>query len=81
MPFLQSLRRLYPGKLPWLFIAVGLATLVIQFNPNWRDGLIYNRSLLPTGQYWRIWTGHLVHFGWPHFLADAGLFMIMGGLL
>ena len=78
---LQSLRQLYPGKLPWLFIAGGLATLIIQFNPSWRDGLIYDRSALPSGQFWRIWTGHLVHFGWPHFLADAGLFMIMGGLL
>lgn len=78
---MRTLRQLLPGKLPWLFLIVGLATLIIQFNPGWRETLLFDRASLQQGQFWRIWTGHLVHFGWPHFVADAGLFVILGGLL
>ncbi|MEI6106269.1 MAG: rhombosortase [Opitutae bacterium] len=67
--------------MPWLFLLLGLAALVIQFVPEWRAALIYDRAAMQQGQYWRIWTGHWVHFGWAHFVADAGLFVIMGGLL
>lgn len=63
---------------PWLFLAIGLAALVIQLNPAWRDTLIYERTAIAHGGFWRIWTGHLVHFGWPHFIADTGLLVILG---
>ncbi len=69
------------GSRPWLLgslLAVALAALVIQLFPTWRDGLVYDRAALAEGGYWRIWTGHLVHFGWPHFLVDTGLLLIVG---
>ncbi len=76
-----SLRQLLTGKKPWVFLAVFLAALVIQFNPGWRTLLIYDRAALAQGEIWRAWTGHLVHFGWAHFVADAGLLFILGWLL
>ena len=78
---MRPLRSFLPGKLPWAFLAVSLAALVIQLNPAWRDALLYDRPALVRGEWWRIWTGHLVHFGWPHFVADAGLCFILGWLL
>lgn len=66
---------------PCLFLAVAAAALVIQLVPAWRDGLLYDRGALAGGAWWRIWTGHLVHFGWPHFIADTGLLVILGWLL
>ncbi len=66
---------------PWSYLALGVAALVIQLNPAWRDALLYDRPALVQGEFWRVWTGHLVHFGWPHFIADAGLFLILGWLL
>jgi rhomboid family GlyGly-CTERM serine protease len=54
---------------------------VIQLNRPWRDALVYDRVAVAHGQWWRIWTGQLVHFGWPHFVADTGLFLILGWLL
>ncbi|MDI1250955.1 MAG: rhombosortase [Lacunisphaera sp.] len=81
MTVLRSLRSLLPGRPPWAFLAVSLAVLVIQLNPAWRDALLYDRGALAQGEWWRIWTGHLVHFGWPHFVADAGLLFILGWLL
>lgn len=81
MTVLRSLRSLLPGRPPWAFLAVSVAVLVIQLVPAWRDALLYDRGALARGEWWRIWTGHLVHFGWPHFVADAGLLFILGWLL
>lgn len=68
------------ARIPWVFLAVALATLVIGAG-DWREVLLYDRSAVVAGEWWRLWTGHLVHFGWPHFVADAGLFVILGFLL
>jgi rhomboid family GlyGly-CTERM serine protease len=75
---MRLLRSILPGRPPWVFLAVFLAALVIQLNPAWRDTLLYDRPALARGELWRTWTGHLVHFGWPHFVADAGLWFILG---
>jgi rhomboid family GlyGly-CTERM serine protease len=78
----SPLRSLFaPGRIPWTFLAVGLAATVIQLHLGWREALVYQRDALAEGEWWRIWTGQLVHFGWPHFVADAGLFLILGRLL
>jgi len=70
-----------PRRIPWSFLAVALAATVIQCNGGWREALLYQRAGLARGEWWRIWTGQLVHFGWPHFIADGGLFVILGRLL
>jgi rhomboid family GlyGly-CTERM serine protease len=69
------------GRPPWIYLLLAAVALTIQLVPAWRDALLYDRAAIETGAWWRIWTGHLVHFGWPHFLADAGLFLILGWLL
>lgn len=68
-------------RVPWACLAVAAATLLIQLNPAWRSALLYDRAALTAGEFWRVWTGHLVHFGWPHFIADTGLLLILGWLL
>ena len=66
-------------QMPWIFLILAVLALVIKLNPTWRDTLIYQRDEI--GQFWRLWTGHLVHFGWPHFVVDVGLFLILGWML
>jgi rhomboid family GlyGly-CTERM serine protease len=76
------LRKIFAfDEIPWVFLVVTLAAVVIQFNGAWRPLLIYDRTAVMQGEWWRIWTGHLVHFGWPHFVCDAGLFLILGRLI
>lgn len=76
------LRKIFAfGEIPWVFLVVTVAAVVIQCNTAWRPLLIYDRNAVVQGEWWRIWTGHLVHFGWPHFVADAGLFLILGRLI
>lgn len=67
--------------MPWVFLGLALVALVIQLNPAWRDALIYQREAVQEGAFWRVWSGHWVHFGWPHFVVDAGLFLILGWML
>lgn len=66
-------------QIPWVFLVLAFLALVIQLNSAWRDSLIYQRDQI--GEIWRLWTGHLVHFGWPHFVVDVGLFLILGWML
>ena len=66
------------GKWPWVFLVVALAAAVIQCNASWRPWLVYDRTAVGHGEWWRLWTGHLVHFGWPHFVSDVGLWVILG---
>lgn len=74
-------RQLTARGLPWTYLVLSAVALVVQLNPAWRDALLYDRGAVAGGEWWRLWTGHWVHFGWPHFVADAGLFLIMGWLL
>ncbi len=78
----NSLKEIFdPKKIPWVFLALTLAAIAVQLDPGSHSLLIYDRTAVAQGETWRIWTGHLVHFGWPHFIADAGLFLILGRLL
>jgi len=73
------------GRIPWTFLIVAAAAAAIQTegasHAGLRDQLIYDRGAIAAGAWWRVWTGHLVHFGWSHFLADTGLFVILGCLI
>lgn len=68
-------------KFPRWFFALTLTAGLIQAHPGWRSALLYDRDALAHGEVWRIWSGHLVHFGWLHFIVDAGLFLILGRVL
>ncbi|HWA26468.1 MAG TPA: rhombosortase [Lacunisphaera sp.] len=63
---------------PPLVLLVALASLIVQLFPEWRPTLVYDRADIAAGQFWRIWTGHVVHFGWAHLFVDAGLLLIVG---
>ncbi len=65
-------------RLPWLVAGLALASGLIQAVPGLRSVLLYDRLEIAQGQLWRLWTGHLVHFGWPHLVVDAGLLLIVG---
>lgn len=69
------------GTPPWFYAAVFLCALLVQLVPGWRDTLIYDRVAVAHGELWRVWTAQLVHFGWPHFIADGGLLLIIGWTL
>lgn len=63
---------------PWAFLAVAVASTISILMPAWREALLYNRHDIETGQAWRLWSGNFVHFGWLHYVADTGLWLIIG---
>lgn len=85
----QLLRRgQTPGDrhfIPPVFLALAAAATVIQIagaiSPAWTTALIYDRPGIEVGQWWRLWTGHLVHYGWLHFAADTGILLYLGRVI
>lgn len=68
------------ARWPWAVTFAVLAAAVIQLLPDARALLIFDRGGLDRHEWWRLWTGHLVHFGWMHFVVDTGLLIILGWL-
>lgn len=54
----------------------GIALFAV-FSPTATDVLVYDRELVEAGEVWRLWTGHLVHFGPAHMVIDVGLFLVL----
>jgi rhomboid family GlyGly-CTERM serine protease len=63
---------------PWAFFIVAVASTVSILMPSWREALLYNRHGIESGEGWRLWSGNIVHFGWLHYVADTGLWLIIG---
>lgn len=58
-------------------LALAAVCCAVAWVPEWTAaGLAYDRHALQGGQLWRAWTGHLVHFGWPHALADGMVLLV-----
>ena len=66
-------------KLPQASAALALACLALAFAPPvLTDALAYERQAILSGQFWRLWTGHLVHFSLRHALADGSVLFLLG---
>lgn len=48
-----------------------LSAVVVGYVPSLRDFLIYDREAILSGQLWRMFTGHFVHFSSSHLFYDA----------
>lgn len=69
------------GKpIPWVTGAVVVSALVISATGS-EAWFIFDRGRVSAGEFWRLWTGNLVHFGWIHAAADIGLLAVLGWLL
>jgi rhomboid family GlyGly-CTERM serine protease len=66
------------ANFPWGFLLVAAASALSILAPAWRETLLYHRDAIQAGEFWRLWTGNIVHFGWLHFIADTGLWLIIG---
>lgn len=63
---------------PWAFLVVALASTLSIVMPAWREAWLYNRHGIEAGEVWRLFSGNVVHFGWLHYVADTGLWLIIG---
>lgn len=72
------LRMFHNPRRIWATLTVAALALGIAIVPGAAGLLLYRRVDLAAGQLWRLWSGHLVHFGWRHLLADLAVFAIAG---
>lgn len=54
-----------------------MAASIAQYHPVIVGALEFNRNAIGAGQWWRLVTGHLVHYGWPHMAADMSVFVAL----
>ena len=69
------------ARFPWLTTALGVATLAAWTVPGAADVLAFDRDALAAGAWWRVVTGHFVHWTTNHLVWDLGAFLVLGGLI
>lgn len=57
---------------------VTLVVVAIQFSESWITRSQFEFARVVEGEIWRIWTGHLTHFGWNHLFWDLLMFVVLG---
>jgi rhomboid family GlyGly-CTERM serine protease len=63
---------------PWMTLAIALVSTAALLFESVSSGLIYERSLIFKEQLWRLWSGHVVHFGLSHFTWNLAVFLPSG---
>lgn len=54
----------------------GLLVLLLAAMPEGVQALLaWDRAAIGAGAWWRLWSGHVVHFGWLHAAADGGVLL------
>lgn len=56
----------------WVVAGLLVLTLVLQaLPPAAHDALRYHRASVLEGELWRLFSGHLIHLGWTHWMLNA----------
>lgn len=61
------------ARLPWWTLGLVSVALMAQWSPGVGDLLVYDRAGVIGGEWWRIVTGHLVHFSAAHLLNNLAV--------
>lgn len=81
---LHTARGAGPGPAPLrtagLTALVGAVAGLLFLVPGARDWLAYDRAAIAAGEFWRLLTGHLVHWSLGHLVWDVGAFVLLGAL-
>jgi rhomboid family GlyGly-CTERM serine protease len=62
----------------WATLTIASLATVVLGSETLSAWFIYDRDLLKQGQWWRSWTGHLVHFGRSHLFWDLVVLLPAG---
>lgn len=63
-------------------LALAALMLILGLVPSWSvPALEFNRTLMAEGQWWRLFTGHWVHYGFYHLAMNVSAFLLCGYIL
>lgn len=66
---------------PWWSVSLATCAVAVYLLPNLSAALIYDRSAILSGEFWRLITGHWVHFSASHLICDVIVFGFSGWLI
>jgi rhomboid family GlyGly-CTERM serine protease len=76
------------GKMPsgWILTLLAVGAILVQLaGPTVQEALRYEQEAVFVGELWRLFSGHLVHLGWPHTLWNVSALVVVsllfGGVL
>ena len=67
-----------PAPFPLLALGMGAVALLIASLPGADTALVFDRGALAAGEWWRLLTGHWVHWSANHLAWDVGTFVALG---
>ncbi len=71
-----------PAKWPGASTVLALVAVALIYAPaTLIEVLAYDRLAILSGQWWRLWSGHLVHFSISHALIDSLMLLLCGSVL
>jgi len=63
-------------------LVIALLCWLIWFLPdNYQTLLVYQSDAIMTGEWWRLWSGHLTHYTLSQLIADSTLVALLGFVL
>lgn len=68
-------------RIPFLTLSIALLCGLVTYVPDLGSLCVLDRQAVYHGQWWRLYTGHLVHFSTLHLLPDLFTLVVTGWLL
>ena len=68
-------------KIPKYTAVIFILCIASYSIPNLSPFLIYDRNAILTGEIWRLFSAHIVHFSLSHLLCNLTVFVIAGGII
>ena len=68
-------------RFPFITAAVTAVVLVAWLSPQLHEFCLFERTHISSGQWWRLLTGHLVHFSPSHLIFDSAVFLVTGAMI
>jgi len=65
-------------RIPCASLLLSLAAVFVFVRPSLAAPLQYDRAAIATGEFWRLFSGHWVHYGFDHFFWDVLAFGCLG---
>ncbi len=75
---MDAAARLNLRHVPWVTLGLALATLLVHALPALGSLLVFDREAIAQGEWWRLWTGNLVHFSATHLGYDLLALLVAG---
>lgn len=72
---------MYPkfnSRIPYCTLLLAVMVVLIAASPLATQALQFDRETMVAGEPWRLFTGHLTHFGWNHLAWNVAVFLGLG---